>query len=87
MNERVSRAVVTFARPFFVESLGREQAAGTYEVETVEEQIEGLSFVAYRTVSTSVLLPVAGRGPNSFQLVPIAASVVRATLQADTIQR
>lgn len=78
MGERVSRDIVTFAEPFFVEGLGRDQAAGSYEVVTVEEAIEGLSFLAFCVVSTSIVLPKAGRGPSSYQLVPIAAPVVRA---------
>lgn len=88
MMERVSRTVVTFAEPFFLDGLGHEQAAGTYEVETVEEPIEGLSFLAYRVVSTSIVLPLAGSGPNSYQIVPVAAAVVRAArLQAEMIER
>jgi hypothetical protein len=78
MNERVSRAVVTFAQPFFVEGLGRDQPAGTYEVETVEEPIEGLSFLAYRAVSTSIVIPRPGGGRYGCQLARIAASVVQA---------
>jgi hypothetical protein len=76
MSERVVREVVTFATPFFVDGVDREQVAGAYEIETVEEPIHGLSFTAYRTVSTSILLP--GPGPHSSQVVPIAAQVVRA---------
>jgi len=32
------------------------QPAGIYDVETVEEQLEGLSFVAYRRVATTITL-------------------------------
>ena len=78
MTDRVSRAVVTFAQPFFVEGVGRNQPAGTYEVETVEEPIEGLSFLAYRTVSTSIVIPRCGGGKHDFQMARIAASVVQA---------
>lgn len=81
MSEHVRRAAVTFAQPFFVEGLGREQSAGTYEVEIVEEPLEGLSFLAHRIVSTSIRIPRAGRGANSWQLVPIAVDVVRAAVQ------
>ena len=78
MTDRVSRAAVTFAQPFFVEGVGRDQPAGTYEVETVEEPIEGLSFLAYRTVSTSIVIPRSGGGKHDFQMARIAASVVQA---------
>jgi len=81
MTERIARAAVTFVEPFFVEGLGREQRAGTYEVETVEEAIDGLSFLAYRTVSMSIVLPLPGHGPHSHQLARIDASLVRAAIR------
>ncbi len=78
MIERISRAPVTFTAPFFVEGLGREQRAGTYDVETVEQLIEGLSFLAYRTVSMSIVLPLPNGVAHSRQLARIEASLVRA---------
>lgn len=81
MTERVAREKVTFAKPFFVEGLGRDQAAGTYTVEIVEELIEGLSFIAYRIVSTSIVLPLAGGGAHSYQLVRMNSALVRAALR------
>lgn len=78
MIERVARGCVVFATPFYVEGLDREQAAGTYEVETVEELIEGLSFLAYRIASMSILLPQSKGATRSYQLVRIEPSVVRA---------
>jgi hypothetical protein len=81
MSERVRRTTITFSQPFFVESLNREQSAGTYEVETVEEPLEGLSFPAYRTLSTSILIPAKGRAASSCQVVPIAPAIVREALR------
>ena len=81
MPERVARESVTFAKPFFVEGLDRTQAAGTYKVEIVEELIENLSFLAYRVVSTSIELPVAGGGAHSRQVVRINSALVRAALR------
>ena len=48
---------MTFLHPFSLAGVEGEQAAGTYAVETVEEPIEGLSFVAYRRLSTTIVLP------------------------------
>lgn len=81
MSERIARQSVTFDRPFFVEGLGSEQPAGTYKVEIVEELIEGLSFLAYRVVSTSIVLPLPGGGANSYQRVRISSALVRAALR------
>ncbi len=80
MSERVARMSVTFPKPFFVEGLDREQEAGTYKVEIVEELIEGLSFQAYRVVSTSIVLPLSG-GAHSYQLVRINSALVRSALR------
>src|SRR5688572_25390662 len=79
--ERIARESVTFAQPFFLEGFGREQPAGTYEVELVEELIEGLSFLAFRVVSASVVLPLAS-GVYSYQLARIEPSLVRAAIHA-----
>ena len=88
MSERVTRETVTFAKPFFVEGLGSDQPAGTYKVEIVEELIEGLSFLAYRVVSTSIVLPIAGGGAKSYQHVRINSALVRAALRkADNGER
>lgn len=57
MSTRTKRESVTFGRPFSLEGLGRNLPAGTYEVLTDEELIEGLSFPVYRRVSTMMFVP------------------------------
>jgi hypothetical protein len=78
--ERSRRESVTFDRPFFVAGADRQQPAGTYTIETIEELIEGLSFLAYHRVSTSIVLPLPGGGAGSYQLVRIDPTVVEAAL-------
>jgi hypothetical protein len=76
MSERVTRQKVAFERPFPIRLLGCDQPAGVYEVETIEELIDGLSFPSYRRVSTSIRLPIPESGPHSYQMIPISSSVV-----------
>ena len=57
MTVRTRRETVTFERPFSLNELGRALPAGVYEVMTDEELIEGVSFPAYRRVSTMILVP------------------------------
>ncbi|MGX1309052.1 hypothetical protein AB7M35_003810 [Amorphus suaedae] len=76
--ERVSREHLRFAAPFPVEGPLRQCPAGTYEVETVEELIDGLSFPAYRVVSTALVLPVANGSARSCQMMPVDPAIVRA---------
>lgn len=51
MIERTRCKTVTFLHPFELSGADGEQAAGTYTVETTEEPISDLSFIAYRRVS------------------------------------
>jgi hypothetical protein len=57
MTARTSHSTVTFTRPFFLSGIGEVQPAGSYRVETDEEEIVGLSFSAYRRVATMMILP------------------------------
>ena len=74
--ERISRQSVTFARPLVLDGVEGELPPGIYEVELVEEPLEGLSFSAYRLVSASVVLPLK-QGLHSYQLVRIPPALVR----------
>jgi hypothetical protein len=54
MLTRSRRTKLVFKRPFTLKGLDHPQPAGTYDVETEEELLEGLSFPAYRRVSTTI---------------------------------
>ncbi len=54
---RSTRKTVTFHRPFRIPGVDGEQPAGEYEVTTDEEQVPGISFVAWRRVGTSMRFP------------------------------
>ncbi len=77
LQERTRRETVTFEASFYVEGTEAEHPAGIYTVETQDERIEGLSFLAYRRVSTSIFLPLPGSGRESYQLARIDPKVVR----------
>lgn len=53
-TDRSTIATVTFLHPTHLEGAG-DLPAGTYSVETMEEQIPGLSFLAYRRVHTTIV--------------------------------
>ena len=71
MFERTTRATVDFRHPFRIAGVEGEHPAGTYHVETIEEPIGGLSFLAYRRVSTTIVLPLPRFGQSSRQMVTI----------------
>jgi hypothetical protein len=56
VSSRLTTRTVTFAKPFVLDEINRELPAGSYQVETEEETLDGVSFLAYRRVSTSILV-------------------------------
>ena len=68
---RTTRESVTFDQPFSLATVDEVQPAGTYIVEIDEELIDGLSFLAYRRVATTIYLPLHHRGPGSIQAVRV----------------
>src|ERR1700757_2471715 len=57
MTIRSRRETVTFRHPFRIRGVDRVLPAGSYEVITDEEMIEGLSFAAFRRVATMITVP------------------------------
>jgi len=56
MTTRTSSKILNFEHPFIIGTLTELQPAGSYRVDTEEELIEGLSFVAYKRISTVIHL-------------------------------
>lgn len=50
-------STVTFARPFVLDEIDSELPAGTYRVETEEESLDNVSFIAYRRLATHFFVP------------------------------
>ncbi|QOL81132.1 hypothetical protein [Pseudooceanicola spongiae] len=60
---RTSRTSVTFAHPFSLQGAPGTFPGGTYEVVIEEEQLQGLSFEAWRRTAT--FLTVHGKGGHA----------------------
>jgi hypothetical protein len=71
VEARVTRKTVSFRHPFVLAGVDGEHRAGSYVVEITEEPIAGLSFIAYRRVSTAIILASRQFGPASRQVVSI----------------
>jgi hypothetical protein len=84
MNNRTSEERVTFNRTFLLPSVDEVLPAGTYLVETEEEQIDSLSFVAYRRVATTITLPALGTETGSRQVIAIDPSELAAARAKDS---
>ncbi len=81
---RTTRESVTFERPFSLRALDELQPAGTYTVATDEELIEGLSFLAYRRVATTIYLPVPHGGAGSMQAIAVDPGELEAARRMPT---
>jgi hypothetical protein len=62
MTLRTHRETLTFAHPFTLSGVEDVQAPGAYMVQTDEELLEGLSFLAYRRVATVIFVPLRHGG-------------------------
>jgi hypothetical protein len=83
MTVRTSQRTVTFTRPFSLSSLDEAHPAGTYTVQTHEEPLPGLSFLAWRRTATLIFLPSRPGGAFVEQLVEIDPSELEAAQQRD----
>jgi hypothetical protein len=71
VTDRITRESITFLHPFELADVEGVQPAGTYTIETIEEPIESVSMVAYRRVSTTIVVPSPRYGMASRQMVNI----------------
>ena len=83
MLTRTSKRTVTFGRPFVLVSFDKELPAGTYEVETDEELLQGVSFPAYRRVRTLLHLQPEPRRQRLAQTLTIDPNELDAALERD----
>jgi hypothetical protein len=68
---RTTRETVTFEHPLSLCAVDGVQPTGTYTVETDEDLIEGVSFLASRRVATTIYPSLRYGGPGSLQAVPV----------------
>ncbi len=83
MTERTTDSFVTFRHPFSLRDVIGTQPPGTYQIETVELEIDGLSFVAFRRISTTITLPAMGSSGARRQFVEIDPADLAAAQQKD----
>jgi hypothetical protein len=86
VTDRITREIVTFLHPFELGGVDGEQPAGTYTVETAEEPVGDLSFIAYRRVSTTIILASGQFGAASRQVVTIDPVELMAARKRDAEQ-
>lgn len=83
MMERTTTKTVVFHRPFAIGGVDGLLPPGSYAVETEEELIPGVSFLAYRRVRTTMILPIAFGITTARQVVTIDPEDLEAALVRD----
>lgn len=74
MMRRSRRETVVFKHPFRIRGVDRQLPAGSYEVVTDEEMIEGLSFASYRRVATMIFVPGTSPRRSSIEMISIGSA-------------
>jgi len=82
MTTRTTAAVATFRHPFQLEKDGDVLPAGSYTVDTEEEQLDTVSFVAWKRVSTTMRV----RRDGAIETVTIDPNHLLAALARDAAQ-
>jgi hypothetical protein len=80
---RTIETMVTFRRPFVLTALETAQPAGTYRLVTEEEEIPGLSFIAFRRTATMLHLPALTGTGGTHQVVSVDPVEWAAVVEAD----
>ena len=83
MSTQSTQTSVTFRKPFTLSSVEGPQPAGTYRLETDEEQIEGLSFNAFRRMTMTLHLPANPAPGATRHVVQIDPKELAEALLAD----
>lgn len=83
MATRSTETTLAFRRPFALSAIDHPLSAGTYRVVVDEEEIPGLSFLAFRRTATMLHTPAlsAPGGPN--QVFVVNADELDAAFEAD----
>jgi hypothetical protein len=80
---RTTETVITFRHPFVLTALDTTQPAGTYRLVIEEEEIPGLSFVAFRRIATLLHLPALSTASGTHHVVQVDPVEWAAIVEAD----
>ena len=81
MTMRTTNKTITFHQPFRLEGVDGVLPPADYRVVTDEEVIEGLTFVAYHRIATSIFVPAPSG--STVEMVPIDPLDLEAAQERD----
>jgi hypothetical protein len=82
MTTCTREATVTFSRPFTLSEGDRPLPARTYRILVDEEDIPGLSFLAFRRTATMPYLPALSEPAGRSEMVLVSPDELTAALEA-----
>lgn len=83
MNPRSLQSSVMFLHPFRLSSTPELHPAGVYCVITEQEELCGISFIAWRTVAAFLQVPALGTWSLHTRQLPISLDELATSLAAD----
>jgi len=84
MKTKSTETKVKFSHSFRLASFDKPKPPGTYTLVVDEEQLEGLSFVAFHRTAATIYAPAAGH-TGSQQAFPTTPEELEAALEADAL--
>ncbi len=85
MTTRSTETTLTFSKAFALPEVGRPLPAGTYRVVVDEEDIPGLSFVAFRRTATMLHVPALSAPGGLQEMFLVNPDGLAAAFEADHI--
>lgn len=82
---RTRTSTIQFKSPFHLPGSPRPHPPGVYRVITADEEVRGLSFVAWRTVKAHLQVPALGSPAQHFDHVPVTIEDLEACVCHDRI--
>lgn len=83
VSVRTTETTITFHHPFLLPSVDCPQPAGTYRLVTDEEEILGLSFLAFRRTAIMLHTPAISTSDRQDQVFYVTSMELAAALEAD----
>lgn len=84
MAVRTTETTATFKRFFTLPSIDGAQPEGTYRLVVDDEEILGLSFLAFRRMATMLLTPAISISGGPDQVFPVTSAEIATALEADS---
>ncbi len=83
MSARTTETTITFKHPFQLSPFDQRQPAGTYRVVIDEEEILGLSFIAYQRMATMLHTPALGVLQGAHEVFSISSAELETAMETD----